>query len=486
METELKFALGPQAAEDLRREVFAGRETRDIRSVYYDTANWALRAQGLSLRVREADGESLQGLKGLNGAARLEREVSLTGGGLDRDALAGTPAAEILAEAEAAPVFETRVRRTVSRLKAGRAEIELALDEGEFVAGGRVAPILELEMELKAGSPAALFSEAERWRARRGLSVLTRSKAERGYALAAGEGLKGGEKPGATDLAPGTAAREAFRSMALRFLTAFETNLRHVQAGDSLEAVHQARVALRRLRALMQAFQGVADDTQRPDLEAALRALAGRFGEARDLDVFVAETFRPFAPHEPGAAAFGRLLLAAQSRSRTALREGLQAGEADALLLAMLRWLTVGAWVEAAGPGEGDRAIDDLAPALLHKAWKRFRKAGKSLDWKDADARHGLRIKAKKLRYLADALQSVAPPPKGFDKALRDFQDAAGRLNDLHVARGIARRALGEAPPEDAVFAAGEIVGAARGGEKKLIGKARKAYSQVLDCGLLG
>ncbi len=260
--------------------------------------------------------------------------------------------------------------------------------------------------------------------------------------------------------------------------------MRRVQAGDSLDAVHQARVALRRLRVVVRAFREVVDDGDLASVEQALRGWAERFGEARDLDVFIEETFRPLARHEPGAAAFGRRLLSAQNKAREAVRRGFIDGAADAFLLSTTKWVIAGDWTAGQDNGLGeDRTIGDLAPGLLDAVWKGFRKRGKGLDWSDAHARHRLRIQAKKLRYLGDALETAAPRPKGFEKRLRRFQDAAGRLNDLAVAPALVRRVVGEKTAADTLFAAGEIVGEARADERRLIRKARRAYSDLLDRG---
>src|SRR5690606_41184005 len=69
----------------------------------------------------------------------------------------------------------------------GGAQIEVALDVGEIRAGGRSQPICEIELELKAGQPDALFALALVWAGRLDCLPFDVSKAERGVRLARSE-----------------------------------------------------------------------------------------------------------------------------------------------------------------------------------------------------------------------------------------------------------------------------------------------------------
>ena len=480
MELELKFRLTPDAAKGLLGSELSGVEPTSIRSLYFDTERRALRAAGFSLRVRNTGGRRVQTLKGLSGVERFEHETPLDGPGPDLSFLADTPVADAVDGNVLVPLFDTRVRRFIRTIDNPDGSIELALDHGEITAGGKSEPICELELELKSGPSARLFELAERLDGDHKLALSFVSKAERGYALADGEM----SKAPAPTIPAETPAREAFRRLAQADLATFEINVRRVQAGDSLDAVHQARVSLRRLRVVVRAFREMVDDGDLASVEQALRGWAERFGEARNLDVFIEETFRPLARHEPGAAAFGRRLLSARNEAREVVRRGFVDGAADAFLLSTTKWVLAGDWAARIDDGaEGGRTVGNLAPGLLDAVWKGFRKRGKGLDWSDGQARHRLRIQAKKLRYLGDALGTAAPRPKGFEKRLRRFQDAAGRLNDLDVAPALIRRVLGGKPDADALFAAGEVIGEARAQQRKLIRKARKAYVDLLSRG---
>src|SRR5690606_10224059 len=72
-------------------------------------------------------------------------------------------------------------------------------------------------------------------------------------------------------------------------------NLELVANGAVPEAIHQFRVGLRRLRAALALFKSCLDPDQRQALSAELRWTNAIFADARDWDVFTAETLAPMA-----------------------------------------------------------------------------------------------------------------------------------------------------------------------------------------------
>src|SRR5450759_5524639 len=85
------------------------------------------------------------------------------------------------------PVFITIFRRTNWLLSFAEGdEIELSLDQGELKAGQSVAPVCEVELELKAGRPEKLYEMALQLLESVQLMPENSSKADRGYALYSG------------------------------------------------------------------------------------------------------------------------------------------------------------------------------------------------------------------------------------------------------------------------------------------------------------
>ncbi len=92
----------------------------------------------------------------------------------------------MVGDEELHPVFTTTVTRTVVEISPDpSARIEAAIDEGEIRTsrGDAVAPISEIELELKNGDPRVIFDVALQLLEVAPIRIETRSKAERGYRL---------------------------------------------------------------------------------------------------------------------------------------------------------------------------------------------------------------------------------------------------------------------------------------------------------------
>src|SRR5665213_4089484 len=100
-EVELKFEVDPDRTKALIAHLSPGSAPpgRRLESIYFDTADQALRKAGFTLRVRKEGRLWTQTVKSCapsSGAPRREWEVPVNGGAPDPDLLRGTPAAAIL------------------------------------------------------------------------------------------------------------------------------------------------------------------------------------------------------------------------------------------------------------------------------------------------------------------------------------------------------------------------------------------------------
>jgi inorganic triphosphatase YgiF len=455
LEIELKLALPPHQVEAFlkrmaRRRVTPAKQT--LRTVYFDTPDFFLSAAGVAVRLRQVGRRWLQTLKtegerqgGLS--RREEYEMPVARGELDwsrfpAEALAHVPEAQ---RAELAPVFETRFSRTAWLLKGrGGAQIEMALDLGEVRAGERSLPICEIELELKAGQPDALFDLALEWARQFDCLPFDISKAERGVRLAHGVEAA---PVGATPLAlnDGMSVEDGFAAIVQACLAQFQANLPGVLASGDIEYVHQARVSLRRLRAGLRLTRKVC---ALPDaLMAGLRELAAALGPARDWDVLCAETLPSIAPNYPDSDAWQSGLSALEAHRadvRKAMQAALTQARPGAWLLAMQRWLLQQGW--RAAP-EAQRFVqlsplDAWARQALQKGHRPIVRGARKFGKLPPAKRHLLRIAIKRQRYAAEFFQSLfGAQPNGHKRrqarylsVLRAAQDSLGRANDAHVA----------------------------------------------------
>lgn len=464
IEAELKITLDEAGLARLRRSPVVARlrmapgRTQDLVSVYYDTPDHALAAAGVSLRLRRSGRAWVQTVKRRAGAiqssgffAHEEDERPAPGGRLVLDGPDPDGAlAAVRAAAEAGPltpVFETRVRRRVERLATSDgAEVELALDEGETVAGGARAPIREAEIERVSGEVGAVFAVARALFPTGPVRFSAENKAARGYELARTGALDTTVAPrGAGSVAlDGAATVEAVARDILRdCLAQVATNLVVVEDGTAIEGPHQLRVGLRRLRTAFGLFQPILGGEAMTALAATAQALGQDVGALRDADVLLDEVVAEAVGEGLDADAVDALAAALAARReaiRARVRATLAAGPATGFLFDLAAFIEARGWLAPTDYGQSARlatAIEAAAPAMLRKRHRRVMKTGRRVRELDTEGLHDLRKQLKKLRYAVDMLGSLydADAVAPYLRSLKDLQDAFGSMNDAAMAR---------------------------------------------------
>lgn len=484
-EIELKLRMRPEDLPRLRAApvLSAGKGravTRELETVYFDTADLRLHGQALSLRVRRQGRRYVQTLKSAAetagmALARGEWEAPVAGAAPDLSALPeGNPLLSLgpLEGDELRPVFEARIRRTVRTLvPAEGQEVEVAIDQGEIrTADGQVLAVHEIELELKNGSdPRSLYEIALALNAVAPLRVETRSKAERGYALAAGT-VDGPVKATKLVLGPQETVESAMARIVRHCIDHLVANEACALAGENPEGIHQVRVALRRLRSALQLFRDYLPPAQYEALAGEVKWLADACGQARDWDVFLGALLAPVDAAFPGEPAL-RALDAAAQRCRALgydrAAEAIRSPRYTALLLKL------GAWVD--GRGWRDQPVSETSAALLSPVQvaadrlldgrhRQARKRGRRFASLAPEARHRLRIALKKLRYAADFFRGLYDPKavKKYADDLAELQDALGHLQDVatvHKLIGQVEAELGADAPEGWRQGAGMVLG---------------------------
>ena len=214
-------------------------------------------------------------------------------------ALADTPLPALLAGRRGiralVPVFRTRFTRDVRTLTRGRSLIEVAIDRGRIETVNarqrRYEELSEVEFELKQGQAEDLCALALRLigRGRHALPLvpLPLSKAERGYLLADDQKaapLKAAARGFVAALAADQSAGTALRAIMAHGLSVLLANTEAMQRGPDDEYVHQARVALRRMRSALRLLDRKHEDFPEA-LADELRWVGRLLGAARDWDV---------------------------------------------------------------------------------------------------------------------------------------------------------------------------------------------------------
>lgn len=470
-EVELKLSLPPTALAALRRHPLfvaaAPHGAAEVETTYYDTPDFALRACGIALRLRRAGDIWLQTVKcaapsagGL--AARPEWEQGW-GGHFDFSGVTDARVRTFLVNnaARLTPVFNTRFHRETRCHSAAGVCIRLMLDIGEILAGARSEPLCELELELDAGTPADLFRLAEQLGAALPLFPDDHSKAARGYWLCGG--ATSGREPARAEAV--TIGRRqtpvaAFRDLAESGVRQWQANVRGAlcdpasdadadsNANPDPEYIHQLRVGLRRLRALLRLFAPVLPETFAAVWRRRLGDNARILGGARDLDVLCDAVLAPvLADDGAGHVGLARLRAALESARDAARMEALRHLDLAAqgrLLLGFMAALHSLPEADARRRG----ALAALAERRLDRALTRVARRLAAARGGDPARLHRLRIACKQLRYGLDFCAPLLrrKAVARYLKTLVKVQNKLGYLHDVEVARQRLPAVAGDVP----------------------------------------
>ncbi len=455
----LSFSLVPADAARLEALIDAdnpppgqprGRTRAEtVADVWFDTADNALRARGLCLRIAASRGKFWQIARRWPGETASPEWPDIPVKTPLPD-LATLPSAftRHIGDEALAPVFEAAIERhgraPMAARPAAGVMIDISLDRGFLAVGDARIEIRESRLEMIGGRPADLFAVARACTARARMRIEFASRAERGYRLREGTW---GQPVGRIDsrIRDDMNTVEAFGEIARDCLLQFSLNQPAFNDAHAVEAVHQTRVAIRRLRSAMSLFAPILRDETFERLRGELKWLFACLGEARDLDVHV-----EFLRAQTNGAREG--LAEMETRRREAhdrLATALASERVDALLLDLAEWIETGAWRRSRDPGqtrERGRSIADFAARRLAKRHKPFVRLAARFDDLTAEQAHALRLDTKKLRYMAEFLEPLARDRKARKRyettarTLARLQESLGDLHDLDLRLAAARQ----------------------------------------------
>jgi inorganic triphosphatase YgiF len=455
-EIELKLAI---AADDLPKArtallAMAGRP-RPARStlttVYYDTDDDALRQRELVLRVRKQGRQFVQTVKAHRRTdgdllARGEWEDRVRTAAPDLAApISGSHVRELIAADALRPLFTTRVERQTFLLSPRQGtDIEVAVDRGEIAApDGTSEPLHEIELELKRGESVVLWDVALRLLEIVPVRIETRSKGERGYRL-----VRGGRPPVAhahglaldRKMTLDAALLEAGRHLIAMLLRNEAASLEFVPEG-----VHQMRIAVRRLRAVLAAVKRMLPDEHHRWANDELKWLGRELGPARNWDVFAEHLVQPVGGALADSRDLADLSSAAQRWRQDAYehaRQTILSQRYTTTIMRLARWFEARGWRDQPVTEDSARLMSRLgkaAPDLLSRLHRKALKRARHFATLAPAERHRLRIALKKLRYATEFLESLYDrrAVQRYAKRLRPLQDDLGRANDVRSSQAL-------------------------------------------------
>ena len=228
----------------------------------------------------------------------------------------------------------------------------------------------------------------------------------------------------------------AFQKIALDCVAKVRLHHSSACAGDA-EAVHQVRVAMTRLRAAVSFFAPITVDAEWRRLKEEIAWLNGPLGAARDSDVIAEyagrERYRAWAQRMVGGDIEAR-----QARDHRRMVRCLRSQRFHDLIETMSGWIGGGSWLrrwERKARNKPAKPLKAYSESELNRWRQRLIRKGGKLKTLGASKRHRLRIKAKRFRYMLEALTGIVPvfdhgafrhvhgPAKRLQRALGDLRD---------------------------------------------------------------
>jgi CHAD domain-containing protein len=472
-EREVKFGADLQfELPDLRKIVGSTKRLpeQSLRTSYFDTADLRLWARGITLRHRAGEEEesgkwTLKLPEEAEGTAVERTELSWNGPSDVPPAEALSILAGVLRHAplQRIVVLASTRKRLVLRNDEG-AELGEIDDDVVTVAKGTLEGLTFRQIELEFGDghtptePNGYVVDAVVKKIRKAGAHI-----EHVEKFAKSVGLDGPPSGGL----PVRLGRRATVGDVIRssIATGYERLLDHdyrlrLQPGNPPEhAVHQARVATRRLRSDLKTFSPFLDPVWLRHTTAELKWLGNRLGQVRDADVLAKRL-------DSAATGELRLRLAAQRRDFSAeLAEAIN-GERYTHLLERLYagshspplYVDPQTQKRSRRMSRPDDPARDVLPALVGQPWQRVQRRVRKAGDKPSDTQlHKIRIASKQLRYAAEAAEPVIGKDarRTADRA-KDLQTLLGDHHDAVAAeewlQGVALDGTGAAG-----FAAGQL-----------------------------
>lgn len=361
-------------------------------------------------------------------------------------------------------LFEVRTKRRVFALEAeGVARAELVLDEAAVHPPDGAPPtrLRRVEIELSTAAIPSLEPFLERLQAACGLRPAVLSKYEAGL-LAANLGPPSPETLDVTEIAPDASLAEVAIAVLGRQFSVLLAKEPGARLGEDAEALHDMRVAGRRLRAALSLFADVMPE-ETPALRGQLGSVFRTLGAARDLDVQLEQLDEWLAevpePDRQPLAELRSLLEDQRKKARTSMVTALDSHEWEVSVARIGRLL---GGRSARLPDPAALPARAAAPDLLQAQFRKLRRRGDRIGrHSDSADFHRVRIQAKRFRYALEFFADIYHgQTRRLVKRMIGLQDILGQHQDAEIAIARLRRLAVDHGVEldpATIFAMGEI-----------------------------
>jgi CHAD domain-containing protein len=470
LERELKLQAPatfrmPELADTGR--VVVAREPQQLVTTYVDTPDLRIVRWGCSLRHRRGgaeangrgDGWTLKLPPTEEGSLLVRVEHVFEG---DDPRKLPVAAAELVRayvrNGELAPVVRLRtVRRGVQMTDEIERPLALVTDDEVSVMDGRrvASRFRELEVELDPSTPSEV---AEDILAR--LRDAGAGPVDNVPKIVRALGARAKEPPDVVvpdlegDSSVAVVVRGAIAASVVRLLT----HDAGVRLGEDPEAVHQARVAIRRLRSDLRTFRDVVEPAWSTPLRHELKWLGSLLGAVRDAEVLRDRLRAREALLADADRRALRRFLSELERKRAKAREKLLSAMREPRYVSLLDALVEAAQTPAVREEVAATPAGSALRDTLEAPWKHMRTAIEHVRQDETDETlHAARIRAKRVRYGAEAVAPVfGKRARAFAKAAEALQNVLGEHQDAVVASAWLREAAKASSAQS--FVAGQLV----------------------------
>ena len=235
------------------------------------------------------------------------------------------------------------------------------------------------------------------------------------------------------ELTPSFLARspeETVRHLCLGLLEEANPALERLERGDDDEALHDFRVALRRLRSVIRVYRPYLKGSARKKIQARIKALAASTNAPRDLEVQLEWLSKRASELEPEARN-GAVHLAERLRARggDAPRAEILRKEFDPIHESLRKSLS-----RSRLRFDDDRSFLAATGDLVAENASRLKASLEAVSSaEDGEGLHRARIEAKRLRYLLEPISAEMPEARALVREMKTLQDILGELQDMRV-----------------------------------------------------
>ena len=486
-EREVKLSASPAfrmpPLDDLGDDILVvPRDAERLETVYFDTSDLRLARWGVSLRHRGGEGWTVKLPSEGDGDLLVRDEMTFPG-----DEAAAPPDEALdpiriyVRTATLRPMVRLRtIRRMMQLLDFDDRRLGDVVDDEVSVLSGRriAARFRELEVEITDDTPEGMLDEVLRLLRSAGAGPPDPTSK---YVRAVGSLATLPPEVVVEHVRPDATVSEV---LGLTLSTSVLHLMRHdpvMRLDADPEGVHQARVASRRLRSDLRTFRARLDPSWALPLREELRWVGGVLGEARDADVLL-ERIRGRvglipATEQPGFAHVIEALVQRRKEAHELLIETLR-GER---YVSLVDRLVEGAREPQVLSGS-DVPVKEIVQDLLKGPWEHLRRAAREPGRHPSDIElHTIRIRAKRVRYAADAVMPVmGKSAKRFGEAAAKLQTVLGEHNDAVVAESWLRSWAAGHRSGDAVFTAGMLAGLERAAAQDARRRWRKTWKRLV------